>query len=114
MLIVKAGKDLRKSVLRGAVSPKEIMSSSGKRFTQADPATGFSVRNFGIQTAKLAVVSDIVVYGDDDTPEDEVLQLACRLSDAQDCWAHQENRDSENRRFNTFILSGNVALVTGH
>jgi dual specificity MAP kinase phosphatase len=66
--IVKAGGDLSKARLKGAITPEEILApeslagqTSDGRFIDADPRDGFSVRNFQIQVPKMASVSDIIV-----------------------------------------------------
>ncbi|EDN93732.1 hypothetical protein SS1G_09599 [Sclerotinia sclerotiorum 1980 UF-70] len=64
--IVKAGGDLTCSRLKGAITPDEFLKfGSTTQFQEVDPKDGFSVRNFHIQAAKSAMVSDIIVYGDD-------------------------------------------------
>ncbi|KAG6005917.1 hypothetical protein E4U21_007551 [Claviceps maximensis] len=66
VLLVKADGDLSRARLKGAVSPDEFMQKDPYPvFVEADPQEGFSVRNFQIQTAKAALVSDIIVYGED-------------------------------------------------
>ena len=74
LTIVKAGGDLLHSKLKGAIAPDEILrpwqiakDKTGEDcdFLDIDPRDGFSVRNFQIQACKMATVSDIVVYGDE-------------------------------------------------
>ncbi|KAG5958678.1 hypothetical protein E4U56_005347 [Claviceps arundinis] len=66
VLLVKADGDLSRSRLKGAVAPDEFMQAGPcPKFVEADPQEGFSVRNFHIQTAKAALVSDIIIYGED-------------------------------------------------
>ncbi|KAG6017745.1 hypothetical protein E4U43_000139 [Claviceps pusilla] len=66
VLLVKADGDLSRARLKGAVSPDEFMQADPHpNFVEADPQEGFSVRNFQIQTAKAALVSDIIIYGED-------------------------------------------------
>ncbi|PNS18775.1 Dual specificity protein phosphatase PPS1 [Sphaceloma murrayae] len=116
--VVKAGGDLSCSKIRGAVTPEELLCS-GKmseepQFLDADPRDGFSVRNFQIQAAKLATVSDIVVYGDDTTPKEEVTRLAERISRAQKAWREREREREpglERPTFSTFVLSDTFAEV---
>ena len=112
--IVKVGGDLITSKLKGAISPDECLQLQAREnpaFLEVDPKDGFSVRNFQIQAAKMALVSDIVVYRDDGNSDDELLDLAKSISRAQ--------RSSEERRalneedvseFHTFIVSGESKL----
>jgi len=110
--IVKAGGDLSHSKLKGAIAPEEFIYSQRTgddsfRFLDIDPRDGFSVRNFQIQAAKIATLSDIVVYGDDMTPREDVMRLAERISKAQKAW-REKDRDSglERPLFNTFLILG--------
>ncbi|KAI1940704.1 tyrosine/serine/threonine protein phosphatase pps1 [Ophidiomyces ophidiicola] len=101
--IVKAGGDLSRSKIKGAVTPDEIIN--GSVFPEADPPVGFSVRNFHIQTAKLAPTSDIVIYGDDSVKPTQLISLAKRISSAQEAWRKKFDPGEELRLVNTFILS---------
>lgn len=93
------------SRIKGAVAPNEILASSGLEFLSLDPAQGFSVRNFQIQTAKLATLSDIVVYGDDGASQSEVLEIAARLATAQYDWKVRNEPERSFPFYNTFILN---------
>lgn len=110
--IVKAGGDLSHSRLKGAVAPEEILltTKTGQdvaQFVDADPRDGFCVRNFHIQTAKMATVSDIVVYGDEKTSEEEIKRLANRIARAQRAWRNRDkDADKDHPVFSTFVLSG--------
>ena len=107
--LVKAGGDLSKARLKGALSPSELLSSDFSRsptFLNVDPRDGFSVRNFQIQAAKMAMVSDIVVYKDDDTKVEELHSCAKRIAAAQK--AHREACDKgglDPAVFSTFVVS---------
>ncbi|KAI5795588.1 hypothetical protein EDC01DRAFT_614897 [Geopyxis carbonaria] len=83
--IVKVGRDITKSRLKGAVIPEEILPLNPQTpgFLAVDPRDGFSVRNFHIQVGKFAGLSDIVVYGDEDTDSGEIMRIAKRISVAQ-------------------------------
>lgn len=100
------------SKLKGAVAPDEILKCySGDEdtgeFLDIDPREGFSVRNFQIQACKMATVSDIVVYGDNNTPRAEIEDLAKRISRAQALWQRKiEGVPQGERSFNTFVVSG--------
>jgi dual specificity MAP kinase phosphatase len=120
LTIVKAGGDLSHSRLKGAIAPEELLrpaqhsrskhAHAEPEFIDADPKEGFSVRNFQIQACKMATVSDIVVYGDGQTPREEVARLAKRIAKAQTAWQlKMEGPDGGARLFNTFILSGEHA-----
>jgi dual specificity MAP kinase phosphatase len=105
--IVKSGGDLSSSKLRGAIAPEEILASTSPdcaTFLECDPKDGFSVRNFQIQTCKMAMVSDIVVYGDEVTGLEKTIALAKAISKAQ---RQFEAKNGLPRcSFNTFMLSG--------
>jgi len=105
--LVKTGGDLSSSKLKGAIAPEELLASStesSNTFLECDPKDGFSVRNFQIQACKLAMVSDIIVYGDEKTHPNETIALARRISYAQ---RQYEARNGFPRGlFNTFMLSG--------
>lgn len=114
--VVKAGGDLSHSRIKGAIAPEELLrpvhQTRNKQveepeFLDSDPRDGFSVRNFQIQACKMATVSDIVVYGDNQTPREEVVRLAKKISRAQAAWQTKtESLTTPGRLFNTFILSG--------
>jgi dual specificity MAP kinase phosphatase len=107
---VKYGGNLTKSRIKGAVAPDEILSKSA--FIDADPQEGFSVRNFHIQVAKLAPLSDIVVYGEDGIKGADLLSLALEISNAQKEWRMRFDPGQETPLFNTFALSGMLSPRT--
>ena len=103
--IVKAGGDLSCSRLKGAIAPEEFLLQdlAGAVFREVDPKEGFSVRNFQIQAAKSAMVSDILVYGED---EFEVQRLARDVVTAQQSWREtHEEKGHELLKYNTFICT---------
>lgn len=102
--VVKADGDLSMCRLKGAVAPDEILEAGeGPDFVEADPRQGFSVRNFQIQTAKLAGTSDIIVYGEDST---ETRELAWNLATAQHrCREKQTAQGTCPVEYNTFICT---------
>jgi dual specificity MAP kinase phosphatase len=112
--IVKAGGDLSRAKLRGAIAPEELLGPECRRrsmmdgkFLEIDPRDGFSVRNFQIQTCKMATVSDIIVYGDDKTSAEEVLLLSRRIASAQKAWREKLLALGwESGQFNTFAVLG--------
>lgn len=110
LAIVKVGGDLSHCKLKGAISSDEILRAgdAAAEFLETDPKEGFSVRNFQIQTGKLAIVSDIVVYGDDSASQGDIVKLASRISKAQAAWAKklELSSDCDDRAFNTFVLTG--------
>lgn len=113
--IVKAGGDLASSRLKGAIAPDEILETRGEsNFIEIDPREGFSVRNFQIQACKMATVSDIVVYGDDNTPRHDIIALAREISKAQR--KNEIKHGLASGQFNTFILNGEYYLrwYSGH
>lgn len=102
---MKAGGDLSCARLKGALAPDEILqqTASGATFRDVDPKEGFSVRNFQIQAAKSASLSDILVYGSDDT---EVQSLARDVAAAQHAWRQMhEEKGLELPRYNTFACT---------
>ncbi|KAG8527523.1 uncharacterized protein KY384_007675 [Bacidia gigantensis] len=112
LTIIKVGGDLSKSRLQGAVGPEEVLDErrgQGQEatFLEVDPREGFSVRNFHIQVAKTAVVSDIVVYGDCSTQPEQIQDLAKKVAFAQSTWRVKDRfvDDDDAPEFNTFILS---------
>jgi dual specificity MAP kinase phosphatase len=111
--LVKTGGNLNTSKLKGAVAPGEILDTDAKdipSFIECDPRDGFSVRNFQIQACKLAMVSDIIVYGDHKTLPSETVALAQKISKAQ---RQYEARNGFPRcLFNTFMLSGTSSRYT--
>lgn len=105
--VVKTSGNLSTSKLKGAIAPNELlesMSDENPSFIECDPKDGFSVRNFQIQACKLAMVSDIIVYGDRKTHPNETITLAQKLSRAQR--AYEEENGLPRCLFNTFMLSG--------
>ena len=103
--IVKAGGDLSCSRLKGAIAQDEFLLQAGNSsvFKEVDPRDGFSVRNFHIQAAKCAMVSDIIVYGDDVA---EVQRLAKDVAVAQQSWREtHEEKGYDLPRFNTFVCT---------
>jgi dual specificity MAP kinase phosphatase len=102
--IVKAGGDLSCSRLKGALAPEEflVQDEEGTMFREIDPKEGFSVRNFQIQAAKSAMISDIIVYGE----RYEAEKLARDIAVAQEGWrdAHKDKGD-DIPYYNTFICT---------
>ena len=107
--IVKVGDKLAASKLKGTVSAQDLLSSDkiqDSRFIDADPREGFNVRNFQIQQNKGATLSDIVVYGDSETRNEEVLTLASRFAAAQrNCREHRQRNEEGPLEFNTYVLT---------
>ena len=90
------------SRLKGAIAPEEFLlqATPGAAFKEVDPREGFSVRNFQIQAAKFAMLSDVIVYGDDDM---EVRKLAMDVAAAQRAWSDAHIKGNELPRYNTFV-----------
>ena len=107
--IVKAGGDLTRAKLKGALAPSELISVDPGQvatFNDVDPPQGFSVRNFHIQAVKMATVSDVVVYGDETVTEHQLRRLATRFVTAQKARRAQERpADRGSAVFNTYILT---------
>ncbi|KAL4784937.1 hypothetical protein BJX76DRAFT_196304 [Aspergillus varians] len=105
LTIVKVGGDLTKSRIKGAVTPDAILAPSGLEFLAVDPREGFSVRNFQIQTAKVAPLSDIIVYGEDDATAKQLLEVASRITAAQHHWRLSHDNDQTLPSYNTFVVA---------
>ncbi|EEA28288.1 protein tyrosine phosphatase Pps1, putative [Talaromyces marneffei ATCC 18224] len=105
LTLVSLDGDLTKSRLRGAVSLDEILDPIGTEFIDADPIYGFSVRNFHIQTAKLAPLSDIVIYAERSADSSHLIDAAQKVAMAQQNWRMKHDPAQETPLFNTFILS---------
>jgi len=107
--IIKAGGDLSRSRIKGAIAPDEILNLSegnGRGFLECDPREGFSVRNFHIQAAKMALVSDIIIYGDEDTDHRIIKSVAERTASVQRRWRKElENMGQCPETYNTFVLT---------
>jgi dual specificity MAP kinase phosphatase len=111
--VVKLGGDLTKARIKGAVTAQEVITPSA-RFLMSDPPEGFSVRNFHIQTAKLAAMSDIVVYAEDGASRSELLALAEDFVTAQQAWRLKNDPAQERPAYNTFVLtSKSLCLCSG-
>jgi dual specificity MAP kinase phosphatase len=102
--VVKAGGDLSCSRLKGALAPEEflVQDEEGTMFREIDPQEGFSVRNFQIQAAKSAMISDIIVYGE----KYEAEKLARDIATAQEGWQDvHKGKGHEIPFYNTFICT---------
>lgn len=109
LTIVKANGQLHKSRLKGAIAPSEFLQTGANAdFLDVDPTEGFSVRNFQIQTAKTAMTSDIIVYGDVDAT---VQAMGWTIATAQQNW--RKKHDSEDNTlpvYNTFVCVSDFSV----
>ena len=113
--VIKAGGDLSRARIKGAIAPDEVLSlcdDAAKGFLECDPREGFSVRNFQIQTAKIAQVSDVIIYGDDKTDTRIIQSVAERTASVQ----RRRRREMESAGqcpeiFNTFVLTDSFDTV---
>lgn len=107
--VVKANGDLTRAKLKGALGSEELLRvEDGKDpvFVESDPQLGFTVRNFHIQAAKMARLSDIVVYGTEGPEDPQVRLIAERFATAQQAWAEQNTwKEPQAPKFNTFVIS---------
>lgn len=114
IVVVKVG-DQSHSRLKGAVAPEEILppGSTTSGFLNLDPRDGFNVRNFHIQVGKFACLSDIIVYGDNDADQQEVLKVAKRISAAQLYYRaqYQGNSMREFPIYSTFLTQSKTYLL---
>ncbi|KAB8294140.1 hypothetical protein EYC80_009585 [Monilinia laxa] len=85
-------------------TPDEFLQFGAKtEFQEVDPKEGFSVRNFQIQPAKSAMVSDIIVYGEDPLI---VEGVAREIAAAQQLIREAHvNQGHELSQYNTFICT---------
>ncbi|PHH76940.1 hypothetical protein CDD83_4191 [Cordyceps sp. RAO-2017] len=111
--LVKANGDLSVGRLKGAIAPDEFLRrDSYPEFIDADPIDGFSVRNFQIQTAKAALTSDLIIYGDNQT---EVRRTAWDVAAAQ-----AQSREQHAARgnalpyYNTFVCTSTLKDFETH
>lgn len=106
--LVKADGDLTRSRLKGAVAPDELIQGGlNAEFLEADPRDGFSVRNFHIQTVKSALMSDIVVYGDN---VDNVKTVAWDFAVARSRWREKHvGPDDDFPDYNTFMCTSSCS-----
>ncbi|KYK56053.1 dual specificity phosphatase [Drechmeria coniospora] len=102
--LVKADGDLTVARLKGAIAPDEFLRSGpNPDFIEADPADGFSVRNFQIQPAKVAFTSDIIVYGND---LGETRRVAWAVAGAQLRWRQLHRTQGKSLpEYNTFFCT---------
>ncbi|OAA59673.1 protein tyrosine phosphatase [Niveomyces insectorum RCEF 264] len=104
LTVVKADGQLQTARLKGAVAPEEFLHlDPAPEFLDADPQKGFSVRNFQIQTAKTAMTSDIIVYGDDAAA---VEMLGWDIAAAQQKWRDKHELEGHAvPTYNTFVCT---------
>lgn len=101
---MKANGDLSTSRLKGAIAPDEFLDLAKGAFKEIDPKDGFSVRNFQIQAAKIARLSDVVVYGEN---EIETFKLANLIAKAQTNWYENHKKLGQYiPTYNTFMCVG--------
>lgn len=102
--VIKADGDLSRCRLKGAIAPEEILNmSTPSTFKDIDPKDGFSVRNFQIQTCKMAMVSDVIVYGEDEV---DTRTMAWKVAAAQQAWRDIHEKGAYDLpRYNTFICT---------
>ena len=127
LTIIKTGGDLTIARIKGALGPEEVLSPLGSGsdlapcFLDVDPRCGFSVRNFQIQACKIATISDIVVYGDDNTPREDIEKLAQLIAQAQLNYREELNGDLNDpdspipaEEFNTFVVTEPFSVFEQH
>ncbi len=118
--IVKCGGDLSKSRLKGAIAPDELLPPCVRKapqFHDVDPREGFSVRNFQIQAAKMALVSDIVLYGDEGARQEDIKALAKTIAAAQKAWREKNDLVADAPVYSTFTVSSkeiDSLAITGY
>jgi dual specificity MAP kinase phosphatase len=76
-------------------------------FLDVDPTKGICLRNFHIQTGKMALLSDVVVYSPKGGQSKEVLEIAERIAHAQRLVRIKHSLNQASIPFyNTFVLTG--------
>jgi dual specificity MAP kinase phosphatase len=95
--------------LVGAVNHTEILGRTQRdgHFVDPDPPKGISLRNFHIQTPKLALLSDIVVYSPRGGQSKEVLDVAEKIAQAQRLIRMKFSMNQTGVPiYNTFVVNG--------
>ena len=93
----------------GAVNHTELLGRSTRdgHFVDPDPVKGISLRNFHIQTPKMAMLSDIVVYSPRGGQAKEVLDVAEKIAQAQRLVRMKYSTNQNGAPiYNTFVVSG--------
>ncbi|KAL3963718.1 hypothetical protein ACCO45_000722 [Purpureocillium lilacinum] len=92
---------------QGAIAADEFMRQRPcPDFIDPDPVDGFSVRNFQIQPAKVALTSDIVVYDDDIA---KARALAWDIAAARSRWRQIHASESKGlAEYNTFVCTSTL------
>ncbi|KAI9155309.1 Dual specificity phosphatase [Paramyrothecium foliicola] len=100
--LVKADGDIDVARLKGAIGPEEILQRGSEiTFVDPDPRDGFSIRNFHIQPAKISLLSDIIVYGEN---AHLTRQIAWEIAAARRHWREgQLAQGSFPPVYNTFV-----------
>lgn len=102
------------SKLKGACAPHDILPIDPQisGFIQSDPPTGYGIRNFQIQVAKFATVSDIVVYGDELSTTEEIMGCAKRIANAQKHFRDLKSKGDKKGmlpEYNTFVVTSELS-----
>ncbi|KAH7311765.1 hypothetical protein B0I35DRAFT_357110 [Stachybotrys elegans] len=111
--LVKADGELNVARLKGAISPEELIQTGvTPQFIDPDPREGFCVRNFHIQPTKVALTSDIIVYGDDQLA---AHTLAWDIAAARLQWTeHMVATAGSCPEYNTFICTSSFQEFENH
>ncbi|CAG8738161.1 5879_t:CDS:2, partial [Acaulospora morrowiae] len=108
--VVQAEEGTLKCQLVGSVYPSDILGQNCtedgqtvRGFLKVSDGEGINLRNFKIQVAKYATLSDIIVYGEDGGLSENVLEIA-----KQAAWAQQIFRkDKPNlMEYEVFVIVG--------
>jgi dual specificity MAP kinase phosphatase len=95
--------------LVGAVNCSEILGRSQRdcHFADPDPIKGICLRNFQIQTSKMALLSDIIVYSPRGGQNKEVMDVAEKIAHAQRLVRMKYSTNQTGLpQYNTFIVNG--------
>jgi dual specificity MAP kinase phosphatase len=99
--------------LLGAVNHTEILGRSQRdgHFVDPDPSKGICLRNFHIQTPKMALLSDVVVYSPRGGNNKEVLDVAEKIAQAQRLVRMKFSTSASGTpNYSTFVVTGMLHL----
>jgi dual specificity MAP kinase phosphatase len=99
--------------LVGAVNHTEILGRTQRdgHFVDPDPPKGICLRNFHIQTPKMALLSDIVVYSPRGGQSKEVLDVAEKIAQAQRLVRMKYSTNAIGTSvYNTFVVKGTNSI----
>ena len=107
-----AGKSAKRDCNATLATPpanSRLPSHQKARFLKPKQAPGVSLRNFKIQSARYATISDVVIYCPSGLHEG-MIELAQWFRDAQQtCWEERQAKNLGGLRYNVFLVEGESA-----